>query len=292
MEKVPYSGASRTLPRPSRCGCRVLLTDLDYCLGGLRAAVKLNGHFAELVDLSNNTQDISVQNGPSGGASAVGARHGPGGGPLAGSREGPPGHRVRVAVEALDWFCPDQCVAWGPSRAPPLQNLLVVAADVLWLRELVEPFVQTLAFLFSNSKRDNNVVDNAAPRPLKHFPPGLPEGLASRQGHLAEPQYGLPGGPAGNLPGDSSPLEEDQLCFPFCLLAHQSRSTAVDNLFFALLKKYGLYASALRYGASSGGPKGAPLGASGGEILSRRATNSIQVYAIQQMPQQGSFFKA
>ena len=284
---------------PSAYKCDVLLTDLDYCLKGLRTAVHLNRHFAQLIHLTNNIQGAPMDplEGPLGGA-PEGTARGPLEGPLGGGPEGPTvgapegacgvakGPLMRVAVEALDWFCPEKCAAWGPlggpPGGPPLRDVLVVAADVLWLRELVEPFVQTLAFILIQRETTLTAADAAASAaaasaaaaaapaaartPSKGAPQGPQEGLAEASGG---PPEGAPlRGPPSGVQGAPHALKEKQLRLPFAIIAHQTRCTAVDNLFFTLLKKYKLSASLLSYG----GPQGAPL---------EGPLNSIKIYMIQ-----------
>ncbi|OEH76520.1 hypothetical protein cyc_05108 [Cyclospora cayetanensis] len=119
--------------------CHVLLTDLDYCVAGLREAVQLNQHFADLLpsieafdEVLDYCQATRCPEKP------LGAAQGP---------------RAGVVAEVLDWSCPEKCNALGPrgisAKRTPRRPLLVVAADVLWLRELVEPFVRTLAFFLT-----------------------------------------------------------------------------------------------------------------------------------------------
>lgn len=115
---------------PRRHSCHILLTDLAYCLANLRAAVALNKHFAVTLPSLGAPQTPGECLGSMDAPEGVG-------------EEGP---RAGISVEALDWFCPEKCTAWGPDGGPPLRTSLVVAADVLWLKELVEPFVRTLAF--------------------------------------------------------------------------------------------------------------------------------------------------
>ena len=91
-------------------GAEVTLTDLDYCLPNLRAAVARNAHLLK-----------------------AGAA--------------PP------LVGALDWLAPQR------SALPGLQAVdFVLGADVVWVEELIEPLVRTLAWLLAGAATPPPVV--------------------------------------------------------------------------------------------------------------------------------------
>lgn len=166
--------------------CRVLLTDLDYCLESLHETVAFNRHFA-MAPSSVGFPALADNKVPMGAAHDVSEKP-----------------RAEVAVEPLDWFCPEKCYGWGMDKAAFLSPSLIVAADILWLRELVQPFVHTLAFFLGRGTGNSRKLLNTAT-------------------HQA----------------------------PLIIVAHQSRCSSVDSLFFATLKACGLRAEPLAYESPS-----------------------------------------
>lgn len=107
------------LPPLERQEIRVALTDLPYCLSALRMSASLNN----FVFLQKEGEGTFV--------------------PL-------PDGTVRISIEALDWKCPESSVLFK-NRVSLEDVALVVASDVLWLKELVPPFVKTLRFFARRS---------------------------------------------------------------------------------------------------------------------------------------------
>lgn len=171
--------------------------------------------------------------------------------------QGPPGvgrEEGRVTVEEGDW--------WQPPASSLMEGVdVVVAADVVWLDELVPPLGRYLATILMgggrgegrDGGREGGKGGERKRQILESSPVGGPSagvvvpGLerlgkgGNETAESGEEGSGIgQGGKGGEEAGEGNPKSRKEWNFPVCFMAYQSRSAQTDALLMATMRQEGL----------------------------------------------------
>lgn len=220
----------------ARCDCEdvgaqvpALLTDLPEALPALRRNVELNAAHTPPVavarldwrDAANQFPPLDACNEQQADSQARPARADAGAGGL-------PAHNgADLALEGGGEGAGDAAMrAWRRARG----RAVVLAADCVWLRELVEPFVAALAHVCAAVH--NEAAAASASAAAAADADVTTARLTSRQGGAAP--LTLSDGPRHR-----ASLAHAEECTPLVLMAYKSRARSVDALLTAALERHG-----------------------------------------------------
>jgi len=139
-----------------------------------------------------------------------------------GGREGGQVHACDVRVEEGDWFAP------SPPSSQVTGVEVVVAADVVWLNELVEPLVKYLAVILQEGGREGGGKEEVAE-----------EGEGGREEGVCE-EGATGSSPSAAAVGSEKDVGKGGERGPVCYMSYQSRSSQTDSLLRATVEGEGL----------------------------------------------------